>query len=46
MARVAALVDDMIFQMKLAETARRLGVELNFAATPEALLANLASSHR
>ena len=44
MARVAALVDDMIFQMKLAETARQLGVELNFAATPEALLANLASS--
>ena len=43
MGKVVALVDDMIFQMKLAETARQLGVELKFAANGEVLLASLSS---
>ena len=37
MARVVALMDDLFFQMKLAETAKHLGVELKVAATAEAL---------
>ena len=37
MARVVALMDDLFFQMKLAETAKHLGVEVKVAATGEAL---------
>ena len=37
MGRVVALMDDLFFQMKLAETAKHLGVELKVAATGEAL---------
>ena len=38
MARVVALMDDLFFQMKLAETARQLGLELKVAANGDALL--------
>jgi CheY-like chemotaxis protein len=38
MGRVVALVDDLFFQSKLAETARHLGVELKTVATGEALV--------
>lgn len=41
MARVVALMDDLFFQMKLAETAKHLGVEVKVAASPEALQALL-----
>jgi CheY-like chemotaxis protein len=41
MARVVALMDDLFFQMKLAETAKHLGVEVKVAANPEALQALL-----
>src|SRR6202171_1249872 len=37
MGRVVALMDDLFFQMKLAETAKHLGVEVKVAATPDAL---------
>lgn len=39
MGRVVALMDDLFFQMKLAETAKHLGVELKVATTGDALLA-------
>jgi len=39
MAHVLALLDDLFFQAKLVETARQTGVELQVAATPDALLA-------
>src|SRR5262249_4232630 len=38
MGRVVALMDDLFFQMKVAETAKHLGVELKVATTAEALL--------
>lgn len=38
MARVVALMDDLFFQMKIAETAKQLGVELKVAANVDALL--------
>src|ERR1700682_4405351 len=38
MARVVAYMDDLFFQMKLAETAKHLNVEVKVAATPAALL--------
>jgi DNA-binding NarL/FixJ family response regulator len=38
MGRVVALMDDLFFQMKLAETAKHMGVEVKVAATAEALL--------
>ena len=41
MARVIALMDDLFFQMKLAETAKHLGVEVKVATNPEALQALL-----
>ncbi len=44
MGRVVALVDDLFFQMKLAETAKQLGVEVKVAANGEALLALLESA--
>jgi DNA-binding NarL/FixJ family response regulator len=41
MARVVALMDDLFFQMKVAETAKHLGLELKVAANGDALLALL-----
>ena len=41
MGRVVALMDDLFFQMKLAETAKHLGVEVKVATTPQALHALL-----
>jgi len=38
MPRVVAYLDDLFFQMKLAETAKHLHVEVKVAASPEALL--------
>jgi DNA-binding NarL/FixJ family response regulator len=46
MGRVVALMDDLFFQMKLAETAKRLGVEVKVAGTAEALLPLLDSNAR
>ena len=37
MGRVIALMDDLFFQMKLAETAKHLGIEVKVATTGEAL---------
>jgi DNA-binding NarL/FixJ family response regulator len=42
MARVVALMDDLFFQMKVAETAKHLGLELRVAANGDALMALLA----
>lgn len=41
MERVIALMDDLFFQMKVAETAKHLGMELKVAANADALLALL-----
>src|SRR5260370_25602070 len=38
MGRVVALMDDLFFQMKLAETAKQLGVEVKVATNGEAFL--------
>ena len=38
MARVVAYMDDLFFQMKLAETAKHLHVEVKVASNPAALL--------
>lgn len=38
MGRVVAMMDDLFFQMKVAETAKRLGLELKVAANGDALL--------
>jgi CheY-like chemotaxis protein len=38
MARAVALMDDLFFQMKVAETAKHLGVEFKVATTGDALL--------
>jgi DNA-binding NarL/FixJ family response regulator len=38
MGRVAALIDDLFFQLKVAETAKQLGIEFKVASSPEALL--------
>jgi CheY-like chemotaxis protein len=38
MPRVVAYMDDLFFQMKLAETAKHLGVEIKVASNPESLL--------
>ena len=43
MGRVVALVDDLFFQMKLAETAKQLGVEVKVARNGEAFLGLMAS---
>jgi DNA-binding NarL/FixJ family response regulator len=37
MGRVIALMDDLFFQMKLAETAKHLGIEVKVATNAEAL---------
>jgi len=36
MTRVVAFIDDLFFQMKLAETAKQLGVEVKVATTVDA----------
>lgn len=41
MGRVVALMDDLFFQMKVAETAKHLGLELKVAANSDALEALL-----
>ena len=38
MGRAIALMDDLFFQMKIAETAKQLGVDFKVATTGEALL--------
>ena len=38
MGRVAALIDDLFFQMKVAETAKHLGLEFKVAGSADALL--------
>ena len=43
MTRVVALMDDLFFQMKLAETAKQLGLEVKVATNAEALLGLLES---
>jgi len=43
MGKVVAMVDDLFFQMKLAETARQLGVEVRVAANGDALMALMES---
>ena len=44
MGRVVALMDDLFFQMKVAETAKHLGLELKVAATGDALLTLLENT--
>ena len=44
MGRVVALMDDLFFQMKLAETAKQLGVEVKVATNGEALLGLMESA--
>jgi DNA-binding NarL/FixJ family response regulator len=44
MARVVALMDDLFFQMKVAETAKHLGLELKVATNADALMSLLASA--
>jgi CheY-like chemotaxis protein len=44
MGRVVALMDDLFFQMKLAETAKQLGVEVKVAANGEALMGLMESA--
>jgi CheY-like chemotaxis protein len=43
MGRVVALMDDLFFQMKLAETAKQLGVEVKVATSGDALMGLMAS---
>ena len=38
MGRVVAMMDDLFFQMKVAETAKHLGLELKVATNGDALL--------
>jgi CheY-like chemotaxis protein len=38
MARVVAYMDDLFFQMKLAETAKQVGVEVKVASNADSLL--------
>lgn len=42
MSQVLALVDDLIFQAKMQETARLVGVELRACSTAAALLSEVA----
>lgn len=46
MSRVVALMDDLFFQMKLAETAKQLGVEVKVATNGDALMGLMASAPR
>ena len=38
MARIVAIMDDLFFQMKVAETAKHLGLELKVATNGDALI--------
>jgi DNA-binding NarL/FixJ family response regulator len=38
MGRIVALMDDLFFQMKLAETAKQLGLDVKVATNPDALM--------
>jgi DNA-binding NarL/FixJ family response regulator len=38
MGRIVAMMDDLFFQMKVAETAKHLGLELKVATSGDALL--------
>lgn len=42
MADVVALVDDLLFQSKLMETAKQVGVELRACSTADALAAEIS----
>jgi DNA-binding NtrC family response regulator len=42
MAQVVALIDDLFFQAKLIETAKKVGIDLRTCATPDALAAEIA----
>jgi CheY-like chemotaxis protein len=44
MSEVVALMDDLFFQMKLAETAKQLGIAVKIAGNAEALLAEAGAS--
>ena len=44
MGRVVALVDDLFFQMKLAETAKQLGLEVKVATNGDALAGLMESA--
>jgi DNA-binding NarL/FixJ family response regulator len=44
MAEVLGLVDDLFFQMKLAETAKQLGVEFRACSTPDVLTSEIAKN--
>lgn len=44
MSRVVALVDDLFFQMKLAETAKQLGVDVKVATNGDALMGLMDSA--
>lgn len=44
MSRVVALMDDLFFQMKLAETAKQLGVEVKVATNGDALVGLMESA--
>jgi DNA-binding NarL/FixJ family response regulator len=44
MGRVVALMDDLFFQMKVAETAKHLGLELKVAGNGDALMTLLETS--
>jgi len=44
MSTVVALMDDLFFQMKLAETARQLGVEVKVATNGDALMGLMESA--
>jgi CheY-like chemotaxis protein len=46
MADVIALMDDLFFQMKVAETAKHLGLEFKVAGNGDALLALLEGQPR
>ena len=43
MGKVVALMDDLFFQMKLAETAKQLGVEVKVATNGDALMDLMSS---
>lgn len=43
MADVAALIDDIFFQAKVAETAKHLGIELKMCTTADAFGAEIAN---
>ena len=44
MSTVVALMDDLFFQMKLAETAKQLGIEVKVATNGDALMGLMEST--